>query len=93
MASVGQSVRVSAGPWQARCEMCDDGAAGVASVSSEVVTLPTALPRDFMISKVVLKPAFDPGTASAALGPCERRPSPVFFPVDHAVAVGAESGT
>ena len=73
--------------------MCDDGAAGVASVSSDVVTLPIALPRFFMISKVVSKPSFEPGTVSAVLGPCDRRASVVFLPVDQAVAVGAESGT
>ena len=44
LASVGQVVRVSAGPWQARWEMCELGAAGVASVISAVDTLPVALP-------------------------------------------------
>ena len=73
--------------------MCDDGAAGVASLSSEVVTLPTALPRAFMISNVVVNPSFEPGTDRSVLIPCESRASPVFFPVDHATAVGAESGT
>ena len=43
-----------------------------------------------MISNVVLKPAFEPGTVSAVLMPCDRRASPVFLPVDHAVAVGAD---
>ena len=73
--------------------MCEDGAAGVASVSSDVVTFPIALPRAFMSSKVVSKPSFEPGTVSASLGPWESRASVVFLPVDHAVAVGAESGT
>ena len=93
MVSVGHRFRVSAGPWQARREMCDDGAAGVASLSSDVVTLPIALPRAFMISNVVVKPLLEPGTVSAVLMPCDSRASPVFLPVDQAVAVGAESGT
>ena len=86
-------MRASLGPWHARSEMCAEGAAGVASVSSAVVTLPTALPRAFMISNVVLKPLFEPGTVSAVLGPWDSRASVVCLPVDQAVAVGAESGT
>ena len=73
--------------------MCDEGAAGVASVISAVETLPTSMPRLSAISNVVSKPALEPGMLSAALGPCERRASIVFLPVDQAVAVGAESGT
>ena len=93
MVSFGHDARVSAGTLANRSEMWEDGAAGVASVSSEVATLPIALPRAFMISKVVLKPAFEPGTFNPVLGPCETRVSVVFLPVDQAVAVGAESGT
>ena len=91
--SVGHRLRASAGPWHPRREMCEEGAAGVASLSSAVVTLPTALPRSFMISNVVVNPSFEPGTVRAVLMPCESRASPVFFPVAHATAVGAESGT
>ena len=69
------------------------GAAGVASLYSAVDTLPTRMPRSRAISNVVLKPLFEPGTVSASLGPWLRRASIVFLPVDHAVAVGAESGT
>jgi len=54
LASVGQVERVSFGPMQARWEMCDDGAAGVASVISAVETLPVLRPRWCAISRYVL---------------------------------------
>ena len=71
--------------------MCELGPAGVASVISAVETLPVALPLSRAISMYVRNPAFEPGTFVADDGPCERRPSIVRLPVDHAVAVGAES--
>ncbi len=41
---------MSAGPWQPRSEMCAPCTAGVASVSSAVVTSPTFWPRFFAFS-------------------------------------------
>ena len=91
LVSVGHVVRASFGPWQPRSEMCESSTAGVASVSSAVVTLPVFLPALRATSSTVSR--FSPGTVSALLGPCEMRSSIVFSPVAHIVAVDAESGS
>jgi hypothetical protein len=46
-------VAMFVGPWQPRRRTCDIGAAGVASVSSEVVTLPVSIPRSCASSRIV----------------------------------------
>ena len=71
--------------------MCESSTAGVASVSSAVVTLPTFLPCFCARSSTVGR--FLPGTSIALLGPCEMRSSIVFSPVAHIVPVEAESGS
>lgn len=70
----------------------DDDDLREARERSAVETLPTNIRRLSAISNVVVKPALEPGMFSAALGPCERRASIVFSPVDQAVAVGAVRG-
>ena len=85
-------VRVSAGPWQARLEMCEAMTAGVASVISAVETSPVVMPAFRACSRTVGR-SLEPGTSRAVLGPCEIRSSIVLLPVAHAVPVEAESGT
>ena len=71
------------GPWHARSTMCAIGEAGVASVSSEVVTFPVRRPSSWASSRIVVR--------SSSSGEVEIRPSTVFSPVDYAVDVDADS--
>ena len=71
--------------------MCEAAAAGVASVISAVDTLPVSLPALRNFSSTVSWSS--PGTSAADEGPCDTRLPTVFWPVDQALAVAAESET
>ncbi|CAM5711626.1 hypothetical protein SCALM49S_00302 [Streptomyces californicus] len=77
---------MSAGPWQLRSVTCEVRAAGVASVSSALVTLPVASPPCRASSRIV-------GTARSVSAVLEIRSFTVLWPVAQAVAPAAESVT
>ena len=66
-------------------------AAGVASVMSAVETSPVGRPLRAKASSTVSWSS--PGASTEADGPCEMRPSTVFWPVENPLAVAAESDT
>ena len=69
----------SVGPWQSLLEICDARTAGVASVSSAVVTIPVPNPFSRASSKIVLR-------SRSVDGVVDILPLLVLFPVAHAVA-------
>ncbi|GAA2927149.1 hypothetical protein GCM10020221_23880 [Streptomyces thioluteus] len=77
---------MSAGPWQLRSVACEARTAGVASVSSAVVTLPVASPLRWASSRMVVIGLSVPGVFDI-------RPLTVLWPVAQPVPLAAESVT